>query len=322
MSKQQTPNTQNFYSQAIQRGLSAEPQYDLKRVIITINSQEFIYGSCTPSFQSVVHCQLAENKHFSKIIFQKSNLPTAKYCSIEAAQDLPTINDLTFPLVMKPLKGVTGTGVITGIADFTEAQNHYLKTAAQYPKVLFEEHLQGEDYRVTCVKHKVSAIALRVPAYIIGDGKSTIAELVSTENKKRENTDLYPIILDDVAQDYLTKNALNENSIPQLDEKVTVRGNCNLATGGVTINVPLDEVHPQNIELFEKVSRAFSLDLLGLDVMAQNLEQPITTQEKAGLIEVNHNPDLMVHFSPYEGESVNIYDQIIDIFLDQANKNG
>jgi len=84
-----------------------------------------------------------------------------------------------------------------------------------------------------------------------------------------------------------------------------------LSTGGTSVDVT-DMVHPENIFLAERISRVIGLDICGVDIMADNLTQPL--QENGGVIlEVNAAPGFRMHLAPSEGLPRNVAAPVIDM---------
>ena len=310
------PHTTKMSRLAEERGYKVKTYKKYRSVGIEINHKYFWYTRCVPSFQSAANVSHAQNKDFAKQIFFENDIPSAKYYLIENQDCLTASIDLHYPVVVKPTSDHGGAGVITNIPN-EEKLRDILSSFHVFP-ILIEENLLGNDYRITCINHTVRAVALRDPANIVGDGVNTIEELARLKNIEKEKLNLDYIQLKQVEIEYLAENNLSIKSIPAVGEKIYLRNNCNMATGGDTINIELSDIHPENIKLFERISQIFNLNLIGLDVMAQNLSEPITIQENAGLIEVNHAPDLLIHLCPIEGKSVNLYNQILDVFEEMS----
>src|SRR5690606_5802557 len=99
--------------------------------------------------------------------------------------------------------------------------------------------------------------------------------------------------------------------IPENGKIVYLKSTANLSTGGTSVDVT-DMMHPENIFLAERISRVIGLDVCGIDIMAENLTQPL--KENGGVIlEVNAAPGFRMHLAPSEGLPRNVAAPVIDM---------
>jgi len=174
----------------------------------------------------------------------------------------------------------------------------------------------GYDFRVLVIDNKMVAAALRDPAHVIGNGHSTIQELIDLENTNpkrgygHENV-LTLISIDRDTLDLLDKKGYTLETVPAKSEKVFVKSTANLSTGGTSVDVT-DHVHPQNVFICERISKIIGLDICGIDIMAQNLSEPLT--DTGGVVlEVNAAPGFRMHIAPSEGLARNVAGHVIDM---------
>ncbi|RZK76480.1 MAG: cyanophycin synthetase, partial [Pedobacter sp.] len=161
----------------------------------------------------------------------------------------------------------------------------------------------------------------RDPAHVKGNGIHTIQELIDKENEDprrgygHENV-LTEITVDRDTLDLLAKKDYTLETIPEKGEVVYLKSTANLSTGGTSIDVT-DIVHPQNIFICERISRVIGLDICGIDIMAQNLTQPLT--ENGGVVlEVNAAPGFRMHLAPSEGLPRNVASSVVDMLYPQG----
>lgn len=274
-------------------------------------------GSRT-SFQSSVGHTIARLKHLTKAVLQHANLPTAAFVEVRSNQDLSKLSALTYPIVMKPIAGQHGKQVVVGISDLAEAEQHF----KQYNQpVLFEEMLQGTEYRVVCVNYTFVAAAYRKPAFVTGDGKSSIQELIDQKNQhpwrgKGHTSPLTEIVADEKVIANLAEKNLTLNSILDPNQEVFLRKTNNLSTGGEPHEVT-DQVHPDNKKVFEQIARACDLSILGIDFMCQDISRPVSDQTGYGVIEVNASPGLRMHHYPIQGQPQDVAGRILDYCQEQ-----
>jgi cyanophycin synthetase len=266
---------------------------------------------------SSIAVDLAGNKEETKRLLEEQAIPVAKGITITSVEGVhEAIRKVGFPLVFKPLDGNHGRGATINVKTEQEALDAYEHAALISRKVIVERFITGYDFRVLVIDHKMVAAALRVPANVIGNGKSNINQLIDVENSdpKRgyghENV-LTEIIIDRDLLDLLHKRGYTLESVPPAGEQVFLKSTANLSTGGTSVDVT-DMVHPQNIFYCERISRIIGLDICGIDIMAENLTQPLT--ENGGVIlEVNAAPGFRMHLAPSEGLPRNVAAAVIDM---------
>jgi cyanophycin synthetase len=226
------------------------------------------------------------------------------------------IRKVGFPLVFKPLDGNHGRGISINIRTEEEAIAAYEHAAKISRRVIAERFVTGYDFRVLVIDNKMVAAALRDPAHVTGDGVSTIQQLIDKENTDprrgygHENV-LTLISIDRDTLDLLEKKGYTLDTVPAKDEKVFVKSTANLSTGGTSVDVT-DHVHPQNVFICERISKIIGLDICGIDIMAENLHEPLT--ENGGVIlEVNAAPGFRMHIAPSEGLPRNVAGHVLDM---------
>ena len=89
-----------------------------------------------------------------------------------------------YPVVVKPLDGNHGRGVSLDLRTEEDVRRAYpiALDESRSRDVVVESYVTGNDYRVLVIGGKLAAVAERVPASVIGDGKLTVRQLVEKEN--------------------------------------------------------------------------------------------------------------------------------------------
>lgn len=266
---------------------------------------------------SHIAVDIACNKELTKRMLQANSIPVAGggICSTEEGLE-EIIAKIGYPIVLKPLDGNHGKGASINVTNVEDAKAG-LEFAQKYgSRVIVEKFITGFDFRVLVIDNKVVAAAQRVPAHVKGDGKLTIQELIDKENTDprrgygHENV-LTEIAIDRDTTDLLEKKGYSPETVPADGEIVYLKSTANLSTGGTSVDVT-DMMHPENIFLCERIARVIGLDVCGIDIMAENLTQPL--RENGGVIlEVNAAPGFRMHLAPSEGLPRNVASPVIDM---------
>lgn len=223
---------------------------------------------------------------------------------------------LGFPVVVKPVAGHKGQGVVTGIKSEDEVRKAYKniiemseKEGINFEGALVQQQIYGTDHRLLAVGGKFAAALERVPAFIDGDGNKTIKELIIDENDKEIRLDnarspLAKIHIDDDLEEFLALQDLSLNSVTKEGERIVLRRVANISAGGVSINVT-DNIHPANIKMVEDIAGFLKVKCLGIDVLAADISKP-WTDGNFGIIEINSGPGVFMHLAPAFGGSIDV----------------
>ena len=185
-------------------------------------------------------------------------------------------------------------------------------------RVVVESFVTGSDYRVLVIGGRMVAIAQRVPAHVIGDGKHTVAELVEITNQDPRRgigheKVLTRIKVDDAALDLVKKQGFEIDAVPPKGEMVKLADTGNMSTGGISIDRTW-EAHEDNVEIAEEAARVVGLDVAGIDFLAPDIAQPV--RETGGaIVEVNAAPGFRMHTHPTEGEPQYVAKHVVDLLF-------
>ena len=230
---------------------------------------------------------------------------------------------LDCPVVVKPVYGSHGFDVYTNLKttdEVEEAARKIIRNYGEESKLLIEEYFKAPEYRVFVTKKGDYAVLLRDPAHVYGDGVNTIKYLIEDENYRRMNprtNALCEILVDEELIKFLDNQGLYLESIPRQGEKIYLRPNSNVATGGICEDYT-DRVHPSVINICMKVLDAFpGLPYVGVDFMTNSIEEQ-QTDSSYRIIEINTVPGIHMHFRPAIGKSRNIAKYIVDMIYPET----
>jgi cyanophycin synthetase len=196
------------------------------------------------------------------------------------------------PVVVKPLNANHGRGVSINLTSdeqvasaFAFAREHGSSRA-----VLVESYVEGFDHRMLVVNNELVAVAKRVPGHVVGDGKSTVTELVDRVNEDPRRgigheKVLTRLELDRPAMELLKLAGFDADTVLPGGEIFYLRNTANLSTGGTAIDLT-DVVHPDNREMAVRAIRAVGLDVGGVDFLTSDITE--SYKEVGGaIVEVN-----------------------------------
>lgn len=282
------------------------------------------YGINQMRFQATITCKtsniavdIACDKEETKRMLELASIPVASGGICVDEEDLEeVIKKIGYPIVIKPLDGNHGKGASINVKKWEDAVTGLAYAKNYSRRVIVEKFITGFDFRVLIIDHKLVAAAKREPAHVKGDGTQTIQQLIDETNQDprrgygHENV-LTQIDVDRDTTDLLEKLGYTLETVPNRGEIVYLKSTANLSTGGTSVDVT-DMMHPENIFLCERISRVIGLDVCGIDIMAENLTQPL--KDNGGcILEVNAAPGFRMHLAPSEGLPRNVAAPVIDM---------
>lgn len=311
------PSTQAIITEAQNRNIPYKRLNNSSLVMLGQGiNQQLIRAAETGTTNSIA-VDLASDKEATKKILHNACIPVPKGEVIYEAEDLlESIDTIGFPIVIKPLDGNHGRGVSTRIKNVEQAQEAFILAQQYSDDVILEKHIEGYDYRFLVINYQLAAVAKRTPAMVMGNGVSTIKQLIDEVNSDPNRGDghenvLTKIKLDESIEHKLQTYGRSVNSILPIGEIFYLKDTANLSTGGTSEDVT-DTVHPHNIFIAERIARLMNLDICGIDIVANSINLPIT-EDNGCVVEVNAGPGLRMHLSPSKGLGRNVAAPILNM---------
>jgi cyanophycin synthetase len=259
---------------------------------------------------------IAQDKELTKKLLDAAGVPVPQGRGVSDPDDAwAAAMEIGLPVVIKPKDGNQGKGVTVNVTT-REQLDAGFKAASEFrDDILVERYLPGHDYRLLVVGDKLVAAARREPPHVIGNGQQSVRELVEQVNLDPRRGDghgsaLTKIRFDDIAIGTLAQNGLSPDSVPAIGQRVVLRNNANLSTGGSATDVT-DDVHPEVAARAVAAAHMIGLDICGVDLVCDSVLKPIEDQN-GGIVEVNAAPGLRMHLAPSFGKARPIGEAIVD----------
>jgi cyanophycin synthetase len=266
---------------------------------------------------SAIGVEIAQDKEDTKLVLSTVGLPVPRGDSARTVDEaIDLAEELGYPVILKPIDASHGRGISGLLGDRSAVANAWEEAWRYSNRVIVERYHQGRDHRVLVVNGKVIACAERVPAHVLGDGHSTIMELIEAANRDPRRGIGHRKILTMLPADertvaFLAERGLSLESVPDAGERVLLRGTANLSTGGTSID-RTDEMHPDNITACEMAAGIIGLDIAGIDVLSPDISVPFREND-AVILEVNAAPGIRMHTHPSEGKARNVGAPMLDM---------
>ena len=315
------PSTKSICDYAEKVGLPVMKLGESDFYQIGYGKQGRIIEGSISSNTKCVSVDISCDKLLTKDILNTQGIPVAQGAKVKNIINLlKEAENIGYPVVLKPQYGNKGNGVILNIKNEKDLLLSYNKLKNKFKDLLVEKYYVGKDYRVCVINNKVIAVALRLPPFIIGNGKDTILNLIKKVNSnplrgEDHEKPLTKIKIDEEVLECITKQNKSLMYIPLESEKIYLRKNANLSTGGIAIDCT-DKICNENIELCLRVSKTLNLDICGIDICTNDISKPL--DENSIVMEVNSAPGLRMHLNPSEGSPKEIGKEIINMIYNNS----
>ncbi|MFN3750802.1 MAG: cyanophycin synthetase [Thiobacillus sp.] len=266
---------------------------------------------------------ISRDKDLTKMLLKSCGVPVPGGELVASPQQAWEVaQDIGLPVVVKPIDGNHGRGVSIELNTQQEIEDAYRLALAEGSDVIVERFIPGNEHRLLVVGGRVVAAARGETAWVSGDGKSTVAQLIDSQlntDPRRGTTEDYPlnhIRLDDdpAVVLELARQGFQPDSIPAAGHKVLIQRN-----GNVAFDVS-DRIHPDIAAAAALAARVVGLDIAGIDLVAEDISRPLD-QQRAAIVEVNAGPGLLMHLKPAEGAPQPVGRAIVD-HLFAADESG
>jgi len=275
------------------------------------------------STTSNIAVDIACDKEETKALLEAAEIPVPNGTVVRTEAGLEeAIEKYGYPLVIKPIDGNHGKGNTTNITTWEQALTAF-EAAQKYGRSsIVEKYITGFDFRILVINYKFICAALRTPASVTGNGKSTIQQLIDITNSDPRRGYGHEKVLTQITVDQFTHKMLDEKNytletVPPKGELVMLKPTANLSTGG-TSNDVTDEVHPANIFMCERIAKIIGLDICGIDIMANDLRTPVS-ENGGAILEVNAAPGFRMHIDPSEGLPRNVAEPVVDMLFPRGH---
>ncbi|MFA1550335.1 cyanophycin synthetase [Actinomadura chokoriensis] len=268
---------------------------------------------------SAIGMEVAGDKRLAHRVLADAGVPVPEgRVAASPAEALEALREAGGPVVVKPLAGHQGENVHIELTEPPEVVAAFAAAAGDEGAVLVESYIPGKDYRVLLVGGRVVAAAELTAACVTGDGTATVAALVARVNAdpaRGEGHDrpLTRLALGPTELALMARQGHGPDSVPGDGERVWLRRNANLSTGGTSRDVTGD-VHDEVAAMCVRAAAAVGMDVCGIDLRLPDIASPPPAERgAAGILEVNAAPGLRMHLAPHEGTGRDVAGDIVDL---------
>jgi cyanophycin synthetase len=318
------PSTYAIWEAALEQQIPVWKLSDCSLLQLGLGKQQQRVWTAETGQTPLLAENIAQDKDWTRQLLETVGVPVPQGRVVVSREDAwVAAQEIGLPVVVKPQFGSQGNGVSINLHSEQQVLDAFDNANAFNCSVVTESFKEGADYRILVIGGKMIAASLREPAQVVGDGVSTIAQLVAAVNCDPRRAEshagvLSPIPLDSISLAVLVSQELTPDSIPHQGAKVLIRKNANLSTGGTAKDVT-DLVHPQVATLAISAARQLGLDISGVDIITSDISKPLS-ETNGAVVEVNAGPGLRMHLEPSEGQGRPVGKAIVSMLFPKPAK--
>ncbi|WP_321289439.1 glutamate ligase [uncultured Sunxiuqinia sp.] len=310
--------TQIIIAEILHRNLPFEIiDADNNLIAVKYNNKEYIIHEGTISdANSLIAYWISNDKWMTRQFLKRKGIRQATGILLERSYQPKQLNSINFPAVVKPADTDHGIAVSTKIQNNEDLIQAISAAFSYSDRVIVEEYFKGQEYRFLVIDEKVRAIAYRVPANVTGDGQSSIKQLIDQKNKGRGTDYRHPLLkitIDEEVYRHLKALSLTPESVLKDGEKIYLRNNSNLSTGGDSIDVT-DHMPDFYKEVAVQSAQAVGLNIAGIDIIIGDMKRTPSTENYI-VVELNAPAMLSMHDFPYQGKNRQVEKYVLDSIL-------
>ncbi|MBT2745082.1 MULTISPECIES: cyanophycin synthetase [unclassified Lysobacter] len=268
---------------------------------------------------SHIAVELASDKEETNKILASLGLPVPRQELVtDSSGAIRAARKLGGSVVTKPYNGNHGRGITIDISSDDDIRAGFEAAREHSRSVIVETFVGGDDHRLLVINGELIAATKRTPGHVVGDGTSSIADLVEGVNQDPRRgvgheKVLTRLELDSQAEQMMERVGYTAASIPKDGEIVYLRSTANLSTGGTATDVT-DIIHPDNRDMAVRAVRAIGLDVGGVDFISPNIAESYKNIG-GGICEINAAPGFRMHVAPSEGTPRDAAGPVIDMLF-------
>lgn len=289
------PYARIIADEALRRGIWVEVlDAETGEMRLTHGGRSVITRESLSEYTSAVAMCRCDDKRLTRRLVSEAGItvPRARLATFDES-DFAFLKEVG-EVVVKPTRGEQGKGITVGVVpdngpdDLSAA---LARARKQYPDVLIEQRVAGDDLRLVVIDGRVVAAALRMPPEIIGTGEHSVRDLIAAESRRRAAATggESRIPLDDLTESTVAEAGWELDDVLPQGTRLRVRRTANLHQGG-TIHDVTAQVNSELCRVAVTAAEAIGIPVTGIDLLV-----PDVTGADYAFIEANERPGLANH---------------------------
>ncbi|OBH58607.1 GNAT family acetyltransferase [Mycobacterium mantenii] len=289
------PYARIIADEALRRGIWVEVlDAETGEMRLTHGGRSVITRESLSEYTSAVAMCRCDDKRLTRRLVSEAGItvPRARLATFDES-DFAFLKEVG-EVVVKPTRGEQGKGITVGVVpdngpdDLSAA---LARARQQYPDVLIEQRVEGDDLRLVVIDGRVVAAALRMPPEVIGTGEHSVRDLIAAESRRRSAATggESRIPLDDLTESTIAEAGWSLDDVLPQGTRLRVRRTANLHQGG-TIHDVTAQVNSELCRVAVTAAEAIGIPVTGIDLLV-----PDVTGAEYAFIEANERPGLANH---------------------------
>jgi GNAT-family acetyltransferase (TIGR03103 family) len=289
------PYARIIADEAIRRGIWVEVlDAETGEIRLSHGGRSVITRESLSEFTSAVAMCRCDDKRLTRRLVSEAGIhvPRARVATFDDG-DFEFLKDVG-EVVVKPTRGEQGKGITVGVTvehGAGELAAAVARAREEFPEVLIEQRVNGNDLRLVVIDGRVVAAALRLPPEVIGTGEHTVRDLIVGESRRRSAATggESRIPLDAVTEATVGEYGWKLDDVLPQGMRLRVRHTANLHQGG-TIHDVTPNVNQELCRVAVTAAEAIGIPVTGIDLLV-----PDVTGQEYAFIEANERPGLANH---------------------------
>lgn len=263
-------------------------------------SRTFLEAS--PATDGILGHRLARDKVMVNGFLRRLGFPaTDQWLAKDLGEATAHAHRMGWPVVIKPADSGQGRGVTVGIGSDLELAGAFAAARRHSPGwIIVERVVEGFDHRLLVLRGRLIGATRREPPAVVGDGVHSVGQLVDALNRDRSVVPMAerfirPVEKVPAVRQHLAAQGLDFDSVPAGGQRVPLRGNANLSTGGIPTFV-LPQVHPDIRAMAESIAANVDLDCVGIDYITTDISRSCR-DVRGAVVEINATPGIDAHIA-------------------------
>ncbi|MBX3068899.1 MAG: acetate--CoA ligase family protein [Thermomicrobiales bacterium] len=277
------------------------------------------FWRCRASSTSLLGGRTAEQKPLTNHILRQRGIPVPNGQVVRSARRaVSAAAEIGYPVIVKPVSLTGGWGVAPNLSDAESVRDAYAAATARSGRnaVLVEAFLPGKEFRVFLVDGQLVGVIERVHSHVVGNGRSTVRQLIDEANADPRRHPEHPSRLaytefDEELDSMLASQDVTLDSVLPADSVIRLRMMSGPRYGGFSIN-RTEDIHPDNVLLARMAAEAINLDICGIDLITEDIAKSIW-EHGGAILEVNSSPSFLLHINPTDGDPIDMGPAVVDL---------
>lgn len=314
------PDVVSVLAAADRRGIPIRA-VDIERELVALGTGAYgrRFWNLSTSNTAAHGVRFAKDKLLASRLLRDAGLPVPRSALVRSLDEAKRAAlDIGYPVVLKPNLGSQGRDVFVEIRNEDELSEigQAVMGGRASGDWLVEEFIAGREHRVLVIGGVVTAVNLRLPPEVTGDGISTVRELIDALNADprrslQKGFALKPVVPGAQHLATLRRQDLTLDSVPDAGRVARLTSVSNVSAGGSTRDVT-DSIHADNARIACMAAAAVGLDIAGVDLVVPDIGRSF--RETGGaIVEINSNPGMIDHLQPGSGTPRDVGGAIVDL---------